>query len=84
MLQIEVKVLNLSYAMCLRNVSTRGYDCYFVVKLCRPSKALIICVTSSEDYEDEVLLNKFKLLKSSLKNTTKNNLWHTLSYLLLN
>ena len=56
---VEVKVLNLSSATCLRNVSTRGSDCDFMVKLWRPSKALLLCVPSSEDYEDEVLLNKF-------------------------
>ena len=56
---VEVKILNTSSATCLRNVSTRGYDRDFMVKLWRPSKALLLCVTSFEDYEDEVLLNKF-------------------------
>ena len=47
------------YAMCLRNVSTRGFDRDFMVKLLSPFKALLMCVTSSEDYEDKVLLNRF-------------------------
>ena len=56
---VEVKVMNLSFATCLRNVSTIDYDRDFLVKLWRPSKALLLRVTSFEDYEDEVLLNKF-------------------------
>ena len=40
---VEVKVLNLSSATCLRNDSTRGSDRDFMVKLWRPSKALLLC-----------------------------------------
>ena len=58
-LQLKSRFLNSSYAMVLRNVSTRSYDRDFMVKLWRPSKAFLLSVPSFKDYEDEVLLNKF-------------------------
>ena len=56
---IEVKILSIVSATCLRNVSTRGSDRDFMINPWRPSKALLLCVTNSEYYEDKVLLNKF-------------------------
>ena len=58
MLRLNLRFWNSSDAIVLRNVSTRGFDRDFVVKLWRPSKAFILCVPSSEVYEDEVLMNK--------------------------
>ena len=60
MIIVKSRFWDSSYATVLRNVSTRGFNRDWVVKLWRPSKALLLCVTSFEDYEDKVLLNKFR------------------------
>ena len=50
MLQLKSRFWNSSYATVIMNVSTRGSDREFMVKLWRSSKALLMCVTSFEDY----------------------------------
>ena len=58
-LQLKSRFWNSSYATVLRNISTRDSDREFVVKLWRHSKALLLSILSSEDYGNEVPVNKF-------------------------